>query len=141
MTGVPYPASGSRKPGDAPGLNRRPSVIILIATHDSPSDMSTRAEQIRQALAQFQPEHLEVLDESHMHSRGLETHYKVVLASAAFEGRRTIQRHQAVYAALGSLMQQIHALGVHTFTPAEWEADASVPDSPRCRGGSKHDQG
>ncbi|MBO9717034.1 MAG: BolA family transcriptional regulator [Pseudoxanthomonas sp.] len=101
--------------------------------------MSTRAEQIRQALAALAPEHLEVLDESHMHSRGLETHYKVVLVSKAFEGRRTIQRHQAVYAALGGLMQQIHALGVHTFTPAEWEADASVPDSPRCRGGSKHD--
>ena len=45
----------------------------------------------------------------------------------------------AVYAALGGLMPQIHALALHTHTPAEWDADASVPESPRCRGGSKHD--
>ena len=36
-------------------------------------------------------------------------------------------------------MPQIHALALHTHTPAEWDADASVPESPRCRGGSKHD--
>ncbi|MCR6686327.1 BolA family protein [Pseudoxanthomonas sp.] len=101
----------------------------------------TRADQIRQALAALQPQHLEVLDESHLHSRGLETHYKAVIVSDAFEGKRAIQRHQAAYDALGGLMGQIHALGLHTYTPAEWEADASVPDSPRCRGGSKHDLG
>ncbi|WP_372018800.1 BolA family protein [Pseudoxanthomonas sp. 10H] len=103
--------------------------------------MSTRADQIRQALSALQPLHLEVTDESHMHSRGLETHYKAVIVSPLFEGRRAIQRHQAAYAAIGPLMQQIHALGLHTYTPAEWDADAQVPDSPACRGGSKHDLG
>lgn len=101
--------------------------------------MTTRADQIRDALAALQPQHLEVLDESHLHSRGLETHYKVVLVSEAFAGRRPIQRHQAVYAALGGLMGSIHALGLHTHTPDEWQAGAQVPESPRCRGGSKHD--
>ncbi|KAF1689296.1 BolA family protein [Pseudoxanthomonas koreensis] len=101
--------------------------------------MTTRADQIRDALSALQPLHLEVIDESHMHSRGLETHYKAVIVSPQFEGRRAIQRHQAAYAAMGPLMQQVHALALHTYTPAEWEADASVPDSPRCRGGSKHD--
>ncbi len=101
--------------------------------------MTTRADQIHDALSVLQPVHLEVIDESHMHSRGLETHYKAVIVSAAFEGKRAIQRHQAAYAAMGTLMQQVHALGLHTYTPAEWDADASVPDSPRCRGGSKHD--
>ena len=101
--------------------------------------MSSRAEQIEQALAALQPQHMEVLDESHMHSRGLETHYKAVLVSAAFEGKRLIQRHQLVYAALGELMGRIHALGIHAYTPGEWQANASVPESPRCRGGSKHD--
>ena len=33
----------------------------------------------------------------------------------------------------------IHALALHTHTPVEWETDATIPDSPRCRGGSKHD--
>ena len=57
--------------------------------------MITRADQIRDALSALQPVHLEVIDESHMHSRGLETHYKAVIVSAQFEGRRAIQRHQA----------------------------------------------
>ncbi len=101
--------------------------------------MNTRADQLRHALQQLTPLHLDVLDESHMHSRGLETHYKAVIVSEAFIGKRAIQRHQAVYAAVGGLMQQIHALSLHTFTPEEWDADSDVPDSPRCRGGSKHD--
>ncbi|KAF1689025.1 BolA family protein [Pseudoxanthomonas taiwanensis] len=101
----------------------------------------TRADQIRQALAALQPQHLEVVDESHMHHRGQETHYKAVIVSQAFAGKRPIQRHQAVYAAMGDLMRQIHALGLHTYTPEEWAASAQVPDSPRCRGGGLHDLG
>src|SRR5690606_32947723 len=62
--------------------------------------MTTRADQIRHALSSLRPLHLDVIDESHMHSRGLETHYKAVIVSEAFEGRRPIQRHQAVYAAM-----------------------------------------
>ena len=100
--------------------------------------MSMR-DQIIAALQPLHSEHLDVQDESHMHSRDQETHYKAVIVSPLFEGRRAIQRHQAVYAVLGGLMPQIHALALHTHTPAEWEADASVPESPRCRGGSKHD--
>ena len=81
--------------------------------------------------AGLQCEHLEV--------DGDGRHFDAVIVSAAFEGKRPVQRHQAVYAVLGGLMPQIHALALHTHTPAEWKADASVPESPRCRGGSKHD--
>ena len=102
--------------------------------------MTTRADQLRDALATLEPTHLDVEDESHMHSRGLETHYKAVVVSAAFDGKRALQRHQAVYRALGLQMQQIHALALHTFTPDEWAAEVQVPDSPHCRGGSKHDK-
>ena len=102
--------------------------------------MTTRADQLREALAALQPTHLDVEDESHMHSRGLETHYKAVVVSAAFDGKRALQRHQAVYRALGAQMQQIHALALHTFTPEEWAATGVAPDSPTCRGGSKHDK-
>lgn len=101
--------------------------------------MTTRADQLRDALAALQPTHLDVADESHMHSRGLETHYKAVVVSALFEDKRALQRHQAVYRALGNQMQQIHALALHTFTPDEWATEVQVPDSPHCRGGSKHD--
>ena len=102
--------------------------------------METKLDRIRTALEGLDPAHLDVLDESHMHSRGLETHYKAVIASDAFAGKMRVRRHQAVYAALGPLMQEIHALALHTYTPDEWTEHGAAPDSPRCRGGSKHDR-
>jgi len=87
------------------------------------------------ALAALQPEYLEVLDESHMHSRGLETHYKAVIVSSAFAGLNSVKRHQKVYATVGELMGQIHALALHTYTPDEWAAQGVAPASPTCRGG------
>lgn len=96
-------------------------------------------ERLLASLAALEPEYLDVLDESHMHSRGLETHYKAVIVSAAFAGLNSVKRHQKVYASLGELMGQIHALALHTFTPEEWAAQTEVPASPTCRGGSKHD--
>ncbi len=99
----------------------------------------SKRDQIAAALQAMEPQHLEVLDESHMHSRGLETHYKVVLVSSAFEGLNAVKRHQKVYATLGELMGQFHALALHTYTPAEWQQQGAAPDSPTCRGGSKHD--
>jgi acid stress-induced BolA-like protein IbaG/YrbA len=39
---------------------------------------------------------------------------------------RPIQRHQKVYATLGEKManDEVHALSMKTFTPAEWKAQA-----------------
>ncbi|TLX60505.1 BolA family transcriptional regulator [Stutzerimonas nosocomialis] len=99
----------------------------------------SKRDQIAAALQAMEPQHLEVLDESHMHSRGLETHYKVILVSPAFEGLNAVKRHQKVYATLGELMGQFHALALHTYTPGEWQQQGVAPDSPTCRGGSKHD--
>ena len=95
-------------------------------------------QRIETALAALGTDHLSVLDESHMHSRGLETHFKVVLVSPQFAGLNAVKRHQKVYATLGGLMGEFHALALHTFTPEEW-SQAAVPASPTCRGGSKHD--
>ena len=88
--------------------------------------MSMR-ERLLASLAALQPEHLDVLDESHMHSRGQETHYKAVIVSAQFAGLNAVKRHQRVYATLGELMGQVHALALHTFTPEEWAAQAFPP--------------
>ncbi len=101
--------------------------------------MSLR-DAIHQALGALAPRHLEVQDESHMHSRGLETHFKAVVVSPVFAGLNAVKRHQAVYAALGELMPRFHALALHTYTPEEWDAQGVAPDSPTCRGGSRHDR-
>ncbi len=90
---------------------------------------------LQAALASLQPQHLEVLDESHMHSRGLETHYKAVIVSEQFAGLNAVKRHQQVYACVGALMGQIHALALHTYTPDEWSQQGIAPASPTCKGG------
>ncbi|MDG9883127.1 BolA family transcriptional regulator [Pseudomonas putida CSV86] len=95
-------------------------------------------QKIEQSLSVLEPRHLQVLDESHMHSRGTETHYKAVLVSEQFEGLNSVKRHQKVYATLGDLMGQFHALALHTYTPQEWEKVGVAPASPTCAGGSKH---
>jgi acid stress-induced BolA-like protein IbaG/YrbA len=49
-------------------------------------------------------------------------HWTAIIVSPEFEGKRRIQRHQRVYATLGAKMRtdEIHALSMHTVTPAEW---------------------
>ena len=97
-------------------------------------------QKIETALAALQPEVLQVEDESYMHSRGKESHFKVVLVSPTFNAVRKVQRHQKVYAALGDLMQQFHGLALHTFSPEEGQAEQAIPYSPHCRGGSLVDK-
>jgi BolA protein len=89
----------------------------------------------------FSPLHIELVNESYMHSvpAGSESHFKLVLVTDQFAGLRAVARHQKVYVALGELMQQIHALALHTYTPEEWQLQAIAPESPKCLGGSKHD--
>ena len=75
------------------------------------------AEQLRSLIAAgLACEHLEV--------DGDGRHWSALVVSAEFAGLRTLQRHQKVYATLGARMQtdEVHALSIKTFTPAEWAA-------------------
>ena len=48
------------------------------------------------------------------------THFEAFVVSSDFEGKRPIQRHQMIYAALGSRMgNEIHALSIQALTPDE----------------------
>ena len=49
-------------------------------------------------------------------------HWTATIVSPEFEGKRSIQRHQRVYATLGAKMHtdEVHALSMKTYTPAEW---------------------
>ncbi len=47
-------------------------------------------------------------------------HFEALVISAAFTGKRPVQRHQLVYATLGAAMgNEIHALALQVFTPDE----------------------
>jgi BolA protein len=86
------------------------------------------------------PEHLEVVNESHMHSvaKDSETHFKVIVVSPLFEGVSAVKRHQLVYGALGDIMGKkpsqggIHALAITSRTPAEWAESPAANESPLC---------
>lgn len=50
------------------------------------------------------------------------THFDAVIVSPVFDGKRMVQQHQLVYAALGDRMRaEIHALSIQTYTPAQWQ--------------------
>lgn len=50
-------------------------------------------------------------------------HYEALVICPAFAGKRSLQRHQLVYATLGTRVgNEIHALALQTFTPEEWAA-------------------
>ena len=78
----------------------------------------------------FQPDHLEVHDESRLH-RGHPGaaagggHFRVTIVSDRFHGRPRIARHRMIYEALGEAMKtEIHALAVRAFTTKEWEKES-----------------
>ncbi|WP_323030849.1 BolA family protein [Brachymonas denitrificans] len=60
----------------------------------------------------------------HITMEGDGRHWFATIVSPSFEGKRLIQRHQLVYATLGDRMKtdEVHALSMRTFTPAEWAA-------------------
>ncbi len=82
-------------------------------------------------------DHLQIVNESHLH-RGPagDSHFKLVCVSDGFDGKRPVARHQIVYGLLAEEMQgAIHALVLHLYTPAEWEArKGDVPESAPCSG-------
>ena len=85
------------------------------------------ATEIKHRLqAALDPTRLELDDQSLAHighaghdGRG-ESHFALVIESAAFAGLTRVQRQRAVYAALGDLMQErVHALTIKALAPGE----------------------
>jgi BolA protein len=82
---------------------------------------------IREKLTQaFQPTRLDVVNESHLHaghrsSPGTgESHFRVLIVSAAFAGASRVARHRAVNKLLEpELKGKVHALALQTFAPDE----------------------
>lgn len=62
----------------------------------------------------------------HIELTGDGRHWYATIVSPEFEGKRLIARHQRVYATLGQKMHtdEVHALSMKTYTPAEWAAQA-----------------
>lgn len=79
--------------------------------------------KLRDALA---PTRLDIIDESHKHAGHVgarpegETHFRVEVASAAFEGKSRVDRQRLVYGILAAELDgPVHALALQTVTPDE----------------------
>ena len=76
--------------------------------------------------AELAPARLSVVDESHLHAGhsgarpGGETHFRIDVVSAAFEGKSRVDRHRVVNALMAEAFARgLHALAVKARTPAE----------------------
>ncbi len=87
------------------------------------------------------PDHLEVINESHMHNvaEGSESHFKLIIVAGRFQDLNLIGRHQLVNSILAhELKDGIHALSLRTLTPEEWtDRGGETTASPPCLGGAK----
>jgi BolA protein len=85
----------------------------------------TRVDRLAERLQALEPDHLEVVDNSHHHAghagaadgRG---HFSVLVVSKQFAGLNTLRRHRLVYETVGDMMiTDIHALSIEALAPGE----------------------
>ena len=88
--------------------------------------MNTKSNITKKLSEAFSPESLDVSDESHLHEGhaghrpGGETHFRVYIVSAAFEGKSRIERHRMINATLAAELQGgVHALAIKAQAPGE----------------------
>lgn len=75
--------------------------------------------EIRDALGSLVPQHLEVINESALHSGHAgddgsgESHWRIVIKASGLDDMSRIARHRAIHAALGpDIIGRIHALAI-----------------------------
>ena len=89
--------------------------------------MGRVTQAIRDKLtAAFQPERLEVIDDSARHAghagarEGGESHFNVVIVAEAFQGLSRVERHRQVNAAVRAAFDGgLHALSIRALAPGE----------------------
>ena len=84
--------------------------------------------------ANLRPSLLNIINESFMHNVPLnsESHFKIIVVSDIFKDVPSVKRHKIVYKALGTVMDEIHALSIYAFDINEFDTNPMVLDSPNC---------
>jgi len=93
---------------------------------NAPSTGPVATEMLRRLNSALIPSRIELVDDSEQH-RGHggynpagESHFSLVIESAAFTGKSRLERQRMVYAALGDLMKErVHALSIRAAAPGE----------------------
>jgi len=89
-----------------------------------PSPLQTEIESL--LTAAFAPTRLQVINDSAQHHGHMgddgsgESHFTVVVESAAFTGKSRLERQRLVNAALGDIPgNRVHALAIRAFSPGD----------------------
>jgi BolA protein len=89
-------------------------------------NMTAKDDITKKLREAFQPESLDVTDESHLHEGhsghrpGGETHFRVYIVSPAFEGKSRLERHRMINTLLApELAGSVHALAIKAHAPGE----------------------
>ncbi|WP_128290897.1 BolA family protein [Afifella aestuarii] len=88
--------------------------------------MSVREKMEDKLNGALSPEELTITDESHLHAghggahpEG-ESHFRIHIVSAAFEGKSRVERHRMINEILAEeLKARVHALAVKAYAPGE----------------------
>ncbi|KAG9444325.1 hypothetical protein H6P81_015665 [Aristolochia fimbriata] len=90
--------------------------------------MGVTKEEVEAVLtSQMKPTHLEVIDTS----GGCGASFAIEIVSEQFEGKRLLERHRLVNAALAEQMKEIHALSIKkALTPVQWQQQAESITTP-----------
>lgn len=85
-------------------------------------------------INRFSPSFSQVINQSQQHSGpATDSHFKLIIVSEKFQDEPLIKRHRAVNKLFADELEQIHALAIHTYTPAEWVVkNQTAPKSPKC---------
>ncbi len=79
---------------------------------------------MRELLATLEPQRIDIIDDSALHAGHAGAreggHYRLFIVSEQFSGKKTMERHRMIYAALAPLMKsEIHALSIVSKTPEQ----------------------
>lgn len=85
------------------------------------------------------PTYMKIENESYKHHvpKDSETHFNVTVVSPKFKSLALIARHKQINQLLAQEFDRgLHALSIHTYTPAEWDKRKNIsPATPACRDG------
>ena len=77
---------------------------------------------------------LKIINESFMHNvpKDSESHFKVIIVSDDFKNLSQINRHKLVFSNLDTIMNDIHAISIQSFSEDEYRKNPAILDSPEC---------
>jgi BolA protein len=108
------------------GSRAAPPPLTRVHAGRYPGSMAVRDLIAGKLTTAFAPQHVEVVDESHLHAGhaghrpGGETHFRVYIVSESFRGKSRLERHRLVNTALADeLAGGVHALAIHASAPGE----------------------